>query len=169
MPCLHGRNGLRVAGTGEDVGAGASSDRARVLRTGAVDTDEPIDLYGHATACAVGLANLDLIEREGLIERVRSLEPVLERVLRPLESHPLVGEVRTVGLLAAVELAPAALAERHDLPDRVFRAALERGVISRAIRGVALQISPPFVISEAELERVAEVLGESLDAQRGAA
>ena len=104
---------------------------------------------GHATACAVALANLDILEREDLIARVRELEPVLERVLRPLESHPLVGEVRAgLGLLGAVEIAADALAERPDLPDRVFRAALERGVISRAIRGVAMQISPPFVISE---------------------
>src|SRR5207244_6639463 len=61
---------------------------------------------GHATACAVALANLDVIERERLIERVRALEPVLAAALRTLESHPAVAEVRTgVGLLGGVELA----------------------------------------------------------------
>jgi adenosylmethionine-8-amino-7-oxononanoate aminotransferase len=120
---------------------------------------------GHATACAVALANLDILEREGLLARVRELEPVLERVVRPLEEHPLVGEVRAgLGLLAAVEIAPEALAERPDLPDRVFREALLRGVISRPIRSVAMQISPPLVVSEAELERLGSVLAESLDA-----
>jgi putrescine---pyruvate transaminase len=120
---------------------------------------------GHATACAVALANLDILEREGLLGRVRELEPVLERVVRPLEEHPLVGEVRAgLGLLAAVEIAPEALAERPDLPDRVFREALLRGVISRPIRSVAMQISPPLVVSEAELERLGSVLAESLDA-----
>ena len=120
---------------------------------------------GHAAACAVGLANLDILEREGLLERVRALEPVLEQALRPLESHPLVGEIRAgVGLLGAIELDAEALAERPDLPDQVFRAALERGVITRPIRGVAMQISPPFVISEAELRTMASALGESLDA-----
>jgi adenosylmethionine-8-amino-7-oxononanoate aminotransferase len=120
---------------------------------------------GHAAACAVGLANLDLIEREGLLQRSRELEPVLDRVLQPLAGHELVGEVRSgLGLLAGVEIDPDALAERPDLPDRVFHAALERGVICRAIRGVAMQISPPLVITEQELETVAAVLGESLDA-----
>ena len=115
---------------------------------------------GHATACAVALANLDVIEREGLVQRVRELEPVLADVLRTLESHPAVAEVRTgVGLLGAVELAdPSKL-------QAVIDAAYERGACSSAgIRGVALQISPPFVITEDEIATLGRVLGESLDA-----
>jgi putrescine aminotransferase len=114
---------------------------------------------GHSTACAVALANLDIIEREGLVARVRDLEPKLAETLRQLESHPLVAEVRTgVGLLGAVELAdPAKL-----LP--VIDAARARGVLVRGIRGIALQISPPFVITEEELATMGRVLGESLDA-----
>jgi len=119
---------------------------------------------GHAAACAVALANLDVLEGERLVERVRVLEPVLEKVLRPLADHELVGEVRAIGLLAGVELAGEALAERPDLPDRVAAEALRRGVILRAIRGNALQISPPFVVSEDQLAAVADVLGASLDA-----
>ncbi len=112
---------------------------------------------GHATACAVALANLDVLESERLVERVRELEPVLEAALRPLERHDLVREVRTIGLLGAVEL-------EEGYADRVAADALERGVITRALRGVALQISPPFVITEQQLEHVALVIGESLDA-----
>jgi putrescine aminotransferase len=114
---------------------------------------------GHATACAVGLANLDVIEREGLVQRVRTLEPVLAGVLRTLESHPAVSEVRTgVGLLGGVELAdPSKL-------QAVIDAAYERGVLIRGIRGVALQISPPFVITEEEIATLGRVLGESLAA-----
>jgi adenosylmethionine-8-amino-7-oxononanoate aminotransferase len=114
---------------------------------------------GHATACAVGLANLDVIEREGLVQRVRELEPVLADALRPLADHPAVAEVRTgVGLLGAVELAdPSKL-------QAVVDAAYERGVLVRGIRGVALQVSPPFVITEDELEQTAQVFGEALAA-----
>jgi putrescine aminotransferase len=114
---------------------------------------------GHATACAVGLANLAMIEREGLVERVRTLEPVLADALRPLESHPAVAEVRTgVGLLGAVELGnPSKL-------QAVIDAAYARGVVVRGIRGVALQVSPPFVITEDEIATVARVFGEALDA-----
>jgi adenosylmethionine-8-amino-7-oxononanoate aminotransferase len=114
---------------------------------------------GHATACAVGLANLDVIEREGLVQRVRELEPVLADTLRPLADHPAVAEVRTgVGLLGAVELA-----DPSKLP-AVIDAAYERGVLVRGIRGVALQVSPPFVITEDELVQTAQVFGEALDA-----
>src|SRR5262249_33531903 len=111
---------------------------------------------GHAAACAVALANLDVIESENLIGRVRELEPVLDAALRPLEEHPLVDEVRTVGLLGAVEI-------KDGPADAVSAAALERGVSSRALRSAALKISPPFVIDEAQLTRVADVIRESLD------
>jgi adenosylmethionine-8-amino-7-oxononanoate aminotransferase len=114
---------------------------------------------GHATACAVGLANLDVIEREGLVQRVHELEPKLEAALRSLESHPAVAEVRAgVGLLGAVELAdPSKL-------QAVIDAAYERGVLVRGIRGVALQVSPPFVITEDEIATTAQVFGDALDA-----
>jgi putrescine aminotransferase len=114
---------------------------------------------GHATACAVGLANLDVIEREGLVQRVRELEPVLAAALTPLAGHPAVADVRTgVGLLGAVELAePSKL-------QAVIDAAYERGVLVRGIRGVALQVSPPFVITEDEIATTARVFGEALDA-----
>ena len=114
---------------------------------------------GHATACAVGLANIEVIEREGLVQRVRELEPVLADALRPLADHPAVAEVRTgVGLLAAVELADASKLQA------VIDAAYERGVLARGIRGVALQVSPPFVITEDEIETAASVFGEALAA-----
>src|SRR3954454_10225051 len=112
---------------------------------------------GHATACAVALANIHVLESERLIERVRELEPVLDAALRPLESHDLVREVRTIGLLGAVEL-------DRELADRVAAETQERGVIRRALRGVALQISPPFVVTEEQLATVAAVIRESLDA-----
>jgi adenosylmethionine-8-amino-7-oxononanoate aminotransferase len=114
---------------------------------------------GHATACAVALANLDVIESEGLLERVRSLEATVEDALRPLALHDLVREVRTVGLLAAVEL-------EEGYADRVAAEALERGVITRALRGVALQISPPFVITEEQLRHVALVIEQSVESVR---
>ena len=114
---------------------------------------------GHATACAVGLANLEVIEREGLVQRVRELEPVLADALAPLADHPAVAEVRTgVGLLGAVELAdPSKL-------QAVIDAAYERGVLVRGIRGIALQVSPPFVITEDEIAETAQVFGDALDA-----
>ncbi|MGI8779175.1 MAG: aspartate aminotransferase family protein [Solirubrobacteraceae bacterium] len=118
---------------------------------------------GHATACAVALANLDVLEREALYERVRMLEPVLADALRPLAGHPLVADVRTVGLLAGVELDAAARAAAPDLVERVVRRARARGVLVRNLVGQTLQISPPFVIDAEELTLLAEVLRVALD------
>jgi adenosylmethionine-8-amino-7-oxononanoate aminotransferase len=106
---------------------------------------------GHATACAAALANLDILEGEGLVARVRSLEPVLAREIGRLDEAPLVGETRVVGLTAAVELDEATLAANPGAPDVVAGALRRHGILTRVLRGVALQVSPPFVITEAEI------------------
>jgi putrescine---pyruvate transaminase len=119
----------------------------------------------HPTACAVGLANLDLVEREGLIDRVAELEPVLAQKIRPLAGHDLVGQVRAgTGLLAAVEIAEDARAADPGIGPRLVTEIRERGVITRLLRGAALQISPPFTISVAQIERIAETFGAAFDA-----
>jgi adenosylmethionine-8-amino-7-oxononanoate aminotransferase len=119
---------------------------------------------GHPTCCAVALANLGLIEREGLVGRVAELEPVLARALAPLAGHPLVADVRAgTGLLAAVEIAEDARAADPGLAPRLVTAIRERGVITRLLRGTALQISPPFVITEAEIGTIAEAFAGALD------
>lgn len=119
----------------------------------------------HPTACAVAAANLDLIEREQLVARVARLEPVLARALAPLAGHELVSEVRAgTGLLAAVEIDEAARTAHPGIGPRLVAEIRERGVITRLLRGVALQISPPFVITEAEIDRIAEVFTAALDA-----
>ena len=120
---------------------------------------------GHPTACAVGLANLDLLERELLIGRVNELEPVLADRLRPLADHELVAEVRAgTGLLAAVEIAEEARAADPGLAARLVTEIRERGVITRLLRGSALQISPPFTISVAEIEQIAGTFTAAFDA-----
>ena len=120
---------------------------------------------GHPAACAVAAANLDLIEREQLVARVARLAPVLARALAPLAGHDLVTEVRAgIGLLAAVEIAEDARTADPGLAPRLVAEIRERGVITRLLRGAALQISPPFVITEAEIARIAEVFGAAFDA-----
>jgi adenosylmethionine-8-amino-7-oxononanoate aminotransferase len=119
----------------------------------------------HPTACAVGLANLDLIEREQLIGRVNELEPVLAEKLRPLADHDLVSEVRAgTGLLAAVEITQDARTADPGIGPRLVAEIRDRGVITRLVRGVALQVSPPFIITEQEIERIAETFAAALDA-----
>jgi adenosylmethionine-8-amino-7-oxononanoate aminotransferase len=117
---------------------------------------------GHAGAAAAAMANLDILEGEGLVARVASLEPFLDRELRRLEGAPGVGEVRTVGLTGAVAFEPSLLAADAGLPERVVSVALRHGVATRVLRGHALQVSPPFVITEAEITTMVDGLGAAL-------
>jgi adenosylmethionine-8-amino-7-oxononanoate aminotransferase len=113
---------------------------------------------GHATVCAVANASLDILEREGLVERVRRLETVLHEAVQPLAAHELVKDVRSgVGLLAAVEL------NDYTTAQAVCRLCIERGVLMRLITGPNLHISPPFVITEAEIAYIASTIRDALD------
>jgi len=118
---------------------------------------------GHPAACAAGLANLDVLEQEGLVQRVAALEPVLAAAVEPLRSAPLVSDVRAgVGLLAAVEIDAAARAADPGLLDRIVTGCRQRGVLTRGLAGHSLQVSPPFVIDEHQIGRIAEVFAETL-------
>lgn len=114
---------------------------------------------GHAGACAAANANIDILEREGLLARVRHLEPLLGRALDGLTAHDLVREIRHIGLLAAVQLA----GEDASLAERIALRARENGVLTRALPNNALQVSPPFVITEAQLDRLSEGLWAALN------
>ncbi len=119
---------------------------------------------GHPAAAAVALANLDLIEREHLVQRVAELEPVLTAAVAPLAGHPGVSAVRSgTGLLAAVEIAEDYRTAEPTIGQRLVSAVRDRGVITRLLRGVALQISPPFVITEMELGQIAEAFAGAFD------
>jgi adenosylmethionine-8-amino-7-oxononanoate aminotransferase len=77
-----------------------------------------------------------------------------------------VAEVRAgTGLLAGVEIAEEARIADPGLGARLVVGIRDRGVITRLLRGTALQVSPPFVITEAEIARIAEVFEAALDAE----
>jgi putrescine---pyruvate transaminase len=118
---------------------------------------------GHAGAAAGALANLDILERERLVERVAELEPVLDTAVRRLEGAPLVGEIRTVGLTAAVALKPSVLEADATAIDKVVAACLRHGVATRVLRAHAVHISPPFVISEDQIDAMVDGIGNALE------
>ncbi|WP_432876808.1 aspartate aminotransferase family protein [Kribbella sp. CA-245084] len=127
-----------------------SGDDAPIFRHG-------ITYSGHATACAVAQENLDVLEEEELIARVRTLEPVLAEAFGALAESPSVQEVRSVGLMAGVQLLPGVPA------DEVIRGCRERGVLTRLLAGNTLHVCPPFVISPAELRFAADVMATALE------
>jgi putrescine---pyruvate transaminase len=117
---------------------------------------------GHPVACAAALAAIDCYERDGTLERGRTLEGVLAEALAPLADLPAIGEVRAgIGLMAAVELDAALLAERPGAVVELQAAAREEGVIVRPLaRGVA--ISPPITIEADELRFLGGALGRAI-------
>ena len=120
---------------------------------------------GHAAAAAVAMANLDIIEGEGLIERVDGLQPEMTRVFGPLARHAHVAEVRSgVGLLVAVQIRPELLAQDPGYGTRLVLALRERGVLTRMLADGSIQVSPPFVISEADLVAIADAIDGALRA-----
>lgn len=126
---------------------------------------------GHPTCCAVGLKNLEILEREGLVEQAARKGRYLRDRLETLCELEGVGEVRGLGMMAAVELAEDREARRPFDPDRrigerVKREAATRGVFTRFIRDVIL-LAPPFVITEAEIDRLVKILREAIRAVLG--
>ncbi|HEX2020964.1 MAG TPA: aspartate aminotransferase family protein [Aurantimonas sp.] len=122
---------------------------------------------GHPVAAAVAMENLDIIEERGLVGNAQAMGEVMQAGLRSLEDHPLVGEVRGVGLIAAIELVtdkpgkiamdpPGALAARG------FSILQKNGVISRAI-GDSLAFCPPLIIEKAHIDLIVETTRKSLD------
>ena len=123
---------------------------------------------GHPVACAVALENLAIIDEKGLIERAARLAPHFAAGLDGFSDHPLVGEVRHVGLIGALELvtdkaSKAALDAPGQLGLRVNAHQQENGAINRNIAD-ALCFCPPLVISEDELDELFAITRRSLDA-----
>jgi putrescine---pyruvate transaminase len=119
---------------------------------------------GHAAACAAALANLDIIEREKLVDRVSAFEPEWAESASSLADHPLVQEVRAVGLLGAVEVSSEELEARPGLVEEVVANAREEGILTRSLRGTAVHLSPAFVITKEQADALMAGLSRALDA-----
>ncbi len=124
---------------------------------------------GHPVACAVALANIDIIEREGLVERVRETTGpyLVSKLQETIGDHPLVGDVRGFGLLAAIEIvkdretrerfepagSAAALVRDHSI---------NNGMMMRAV-GDTMILSPPLTWTEDTIDEAAEIVKIALD------
>jgi adenosylmethionine-8-amino-7-oxononanoate aminotransferase len=126
---------------------------------------------GHPVACAVGLENLKIIDEERLVENSARMGAILQAGLRELQAqHPIVGEVRGKGLLCGVELAVPGTTEplAADKVNKVMAEAQARGVlVGKNVSTVkrlecTITLSPPLVITQAEVERVVNALDEAL-------
>lgn len=114
---------------------------------------------GHATACAVALRNIDLLEQEKLLPRVAQLELLLAEELARLATRDAVADTRVAGLLGGVALVDQVSAER------VTDELIERGFITRPLRGNTVQISPPFITTDEEIRQLVAAIDAVLTAQ----
>jgi adenosylmethionine-8-amino-7-oxononanoate aminotransferase len=119
---------------------------------------------GHAAVSAAALANLDVVEREGLLGRAKELEGLLAEALAPLADRSVVSEVRAgTGVLAAVQIDPEALANDPTLLGRVVPACRRNGIMTRTLATGAIQVSPPLSLSDDEVDELAAGLAGAVD------
>lgn len=120
----------------------------------------------HPVACAVALANINIIEREGLVENARIQGDYMRDELRRLkEYHPSIGDVRGLGLLNAVELVKnretrEQFSEADDLNTKMSEALKRRGLLARA--GAMINLAPPLCISRQEVNEIVGIIDESI-------
>jgi adenosylmethionine-8-amino-7-oxononanoate aminotransferase len=123
---------------------------------------------GHPTCCAVALANIDILERERLVERAAAGGARLLEKLRGLETMEGVGHVRGQGLMAAVEVVADKTTKQlfpaeAGLTQRLMDALLERGLYTRVTMD-CICLAPPLVTSDALLDRMVDTVRETIPA-----
>jgi putrescine---pyruvate transaminase len=124
---------------------------------------------GHPVAAAVALKNLEVIEKRALVPRVKQIiGPYLhQRLHEAFDFHPLVGEVRGTGMLAAIELVPDKPARSFfppemDVGTRCRNHAFTNGLVMRAIRDTMV-LAPPLVASESEIDEIVTRAKDAID------
>jgi putrescine aminotransferase len=126
---------------------------------------------GHPVAARVALENIKIIEEEGLVERAgNDIGPYFQAALRTLEDHPLVGEVRGVGLIAAIELVrdkdgPVFFQPDGHTGSLCCTHSVNNGLMMRAVRD-AMVLSPPLVITREEVDQIVERARLAIDLTR---
>ncbi|MDO8378310.1 aspartate aminotransferase family protein [Phenylobacterium sp.] len=124
---------------------------------GAIEFFHGYTSSGPPVACAAGLTVLEIYAREDLFARTAQVAPLWEAAIHGLASAPHVIDIRNIGLMAAIELAP-----RDGAPGargyEVLGRALKAGLLVRATADT-IALSPPLIISEAEIGQLAEILG----------
>jgi adenosylmethionine-8-amino-7-oxononanoate aminotransferase len=121
---------------------------------------------GHPTCCAVALKNIEIIENEGLVQRADEQGKRLLQQLQSLQRLEGVGDVRGLGLIAAVEIVADQKTKQlfpaeAQLSQRMYEALLERGLYTRVLFD-CICLAPPLVTTEQELERIVEVIRETI-------
>jgi adenosylmethionine-8-amino-7-oxononanoate aminotransferase len=123
---------------------------------------------GNPVSCAAALASWDIIESEALLAHVREVGPYFQERLQTLRECPLVGDVRGMGLMAAVEMRIEAsdenelLARDYAVGELVDQHCHRFGLLVRPLINICI-LSPPLIISKSQIDDLVEALGKGLD------
>jgi adenosylmethionine-8-amino-7-oxononanoate aminotransferase len=153
-------------------GLGVNDKLAATLDSGQAVWMHAYTYSAHPVGCAVALRNLDIIEEEKFAAQAKEKGAyLLEKLRSALAGHPHVGDVRGLGLMAAVEFVADKSTKAEYPPEeqvgpRVHLATQERGMFSR-LRGDVFCIAPPVITPEPVLDRVVEIMCESTEAVLG--
>jgi beta-alanine--pyruvate transaminase len=116
----------------------------------------------HPTACAAGLATLDIYQREGLFQRAKEIAPYWQEAVHSLKDAPHVIDIRNYGLTAGIEYQPIP-GSPGKRGFEVFLKAFEAGILVRAA-GDITAMSPPLVIERGQIDQLVETLREAITA-----
>ena len=117
---------------------------------------------GAVYAVAAALATLDVYRDEGLLTRGGDLAAVWDEAIHGLRGRPHVTDIRTIGLMAGIDMAPRD-GQPGERGQEIFHAAFDAGLLIR-VTGDTIALSPPLIVSEAQIGEIAERVGRLLDA-----
>ncbi|WP_337187545.1 aspartate aminotransferase family protein [Phenylobacterium sp.] len=115
---------------------------------------------GHPAACAAALATLDIYREEGLLTRACDLAGVWDDAIHSLRGLPHVADIRTIGLVAGIDIAPRPKAPGARAYD-VFVDCFERGLLVR-VTGDTIALSPPLIIEGGDISKTVSILSDAL-------
>ncbi len=115
---------------------------------------------GHPVGCAAGLATLDIYARENLLTRAASLADYWQQALMTLRESPHVIDIRTIGLVAGIELAPRAGAAGSRGYD-VFVDCFQKGLLVR-VTGDIIALSPPLIVEHAHIDAMVDIISKAI-------
>jgi beta-alanine--pyruvate transaminase len=115
---------------------------------------------GHPVACAAGLATLEVYRQEGLLTRAADTAPAWREAIESLRASPHVIDIRAIGLMAGIELAPRP-GEPGKRAYKVFTDCFENGLLVR-VTGDIVALSPPLIAGPAHFEELVDKLGRAL-------
>jgi adenosylmethionine-8-amino-7-oxononanoate aminotransferase len=153
-------------------GIGISDEIASVMNDSGSPWMHAYTYSSHPVGCAVALAMIDIVENEDFVGQAQTKgKHLLVKLKEALADHPHVGEVRGLGMMCGVELVKdKATKEMFDASDgigaKVHGETVKRGMFSR-VRGDCYCVAPPIVTSEATLDDIASILGDSVKAVLG--